>query len=105
MISQKLLSEVLGIKESFSYEMSVKGNIILQLFSGDELINIHELAHKVKEWILKHDIQIKLTMLSDGKTFVDLGISGHGWDEYSFETNEHWEFKAGQWLLDNKDTK
>ena len=49
MISKKLLSKVFNEKV-LSYNVINKTEIIVQFVEHDEVINIHELAHKCKEW-------------------------------------------------------
>ena len=66
MISKELLSEVLGYEADPSLAIEVKGEGI---FSPG--INIHEIAHKCKEWALKNGYWIDSNL-----GFVSIGKNG-----------------------------
>ena len=105
--SKELLSEVLDIKVVEVYKIgsnpNFKDNTLLYRVEGcGDLftINIHELAHKCKEWA-----NIKKGMyLSSGYDEVD-----KKWEAmmmqitFVADTEPEAIFKACQWILDNKE--
>ena len=113
MISKELLSSVLGLTVVKGLELEgivlwYKGivNINNQPPYAKELnINIYELAHKCKEWALKH--HYKVISKPDNvpglwEAYVNLSLtSKHG--EVA-DTEPEAIFKACQWILD-KDRK
>ena len=110
MISKELLSEVLGFgvyqsirKDEYAYN-DIKLNIINTELLYD-YVNIYELAHKCKEWVLKQGYRIIIDCSKD----IELGIRilKNGRDIYSNENKSEQQaiFKACQWILDNKEIK
>ena len=102
MISKELLSEVLGFDPVvveyegsmvICYEYSAKGKPV----NGHE-INIHELAHKCKEWALKvYNISLQSNF------YLDVSFCGFNGNSKRFEAESEPEaiFKACQLILDN----
>lgn len=108
MISKELLSEVLGYKISKAYIEDTQSVKYLNVFlDGDDTgiydsINIHELAHKCKEWAYKQGFLLN----SDS-----LGYCLHGcYEEDIIKVDQEWKsdtepeaiFKACEWILENK---
>ena len=114
MISKELLSEVLDIKVVEVYKIgsnpNFKDNTLLYRVEGCGVlftINIHELAHKCKEWAFCLDATMILSSVSE----ANIGIASIK-DDYGnilicevCESEPEAIFKACQWLLDNKDEK
>lgn len=107
MISNELLSVVLGLHCGIK---SIKNSEVIYWFDcigeiREYSINIYELAHKCKEWALKH--HYKVISKPDNvpglwKAYVNLSLtSKHG--EVA-DTEPEAIFKACQWILD-KDSK
>ena len=104
--SKKLLSEVLknetkGLK-SFGLSECAK-YIIFQYEDFDDSINIYELAHKCKEWILinKYKIFIYSDDNSEWYCQVQLVDADEQPKEWSVaETEPEAIFKACEWILE-----
>ena len=119
MISKELLSEILNNKKKYDSNLYIEpivrikyeGSGIKYNFSDgvinksslmhDGEINIHELAHKCKDWaFVKHDYII--SSYNKGSESVatfynkDFGV-------FCSETEPEAIFKACQWILDNKE--
>jgi hypothetical protein len=125
MISKELLSEVLDIRKNCEYvheEAEVDGLnecVVIGWYGEDYFdVNIHELAHKCKEWALDNQFIITthpcLTEEKWRNTSVRLlHFYSSGMDriieqsqkDKRFEADTEVEaiFKACQWILDNKD--
>ncbi len=112
MISKALLSEVLKETIREVYKIGSNSNfkqntLLFKLYGSGELchINIYELAHKCKEWALKH--HYKVISKPDNvpglwEAYVNLSLtSKHG--EVA-DTEPEAIFKACQWIL-TKDSK
>ena len=104
-ISKELLSEVLNL--NITYIERCNNSIIykISVYDREEEINIYELAHKCKEWVLKQGYRIIIDCSKD----IELGIRilKNGRDIYSNENKSEQQaiFKACQWILDNKEIK
>ena len=124
MISSELLSEVLGYEIN---NVDIIQDTLLH-FNGTEIgteyedwetINIHELAHKCKEWARSQDINLEggveliCTLAGANKTSPSYYcyIFKEDWI-FPLEKEIHYTrgytgpeaiFKACQWVLDNKD--
>ena len=106
MISKELLSEVLGgeviqlnnISEVYGvhYEIQKMDGIKLQN------INIHELAHKCKEWANSQGYGLSVHTSEISGYIVEIN---YAFDITDFHNTSEPEaiFKACQWVLDNKD--
>jgi len=123
MLSSKLLSEVLGrkIKEGFNKNdrILIEGNNVTFAYAGEDMwsdINIHELAHKCKEWANKYnfnkvqvvDPQVKLLSYVDrfgGHCRIKLFPAQLDATAMSFHEKTEPEaiFKACEWILEQKD--
>jgi len=115
MISKELSSEVLdGLNEGWSIlDYYTDKNEVCISFVKDniefdeEIINIHELAHKVKEWAIKIEYQLISFQGFNKKWYADIEWEQHVRRKKSFSASTEPEaiFKAGQWILDNKEVK
>ena len=106
MISKELLSEVLGYKVEL-----VKSNngttLYFNKYENGDYINIHELAHKCKEWAVLKGYEIETKLYAIGtEIYSSANISyGRNMGKYidTITTTEPEAiFKACQWILDNK---
>lgn len=107
MISKELLSEVLNL--NITYIERCNNSIIykISVYDREEEINIYELAHKCKEWVLKQGYRIIINYSKDIK--VGIRILKSGKYVYSNENKSEVEaiVKACEWMLkeQNNDTK
>ena len=110
MISKELLSAVFN-KDVTKYDYETQ--ILFYRDEHDSLIwtefNIHELAHKVKEWAIENGIVLESSTYKS-KAVCHTGARTHNNEIYYPEifnapTEPEAVFKAGQWVLDNKDNK
>ena len=113
MISKELLSEVLGI-EIYSCKLVAQTTIVRYKFDAvgevrDSSINIHELAHKCKEWAFNKDMFIlSSASLPRGKFTSSYCVAekqfSYPTKKETFHANAEPEaiFKACQWILENK---
>lgn len=109
MISKELLSEVLGreITEITSRENGVCLYTTYSACLGE--YNIHELAHKVKEWAFWNDYEVITRMripdIYRDEHKIDYGYEinhiNNGVVEFSWwiDTEPEAIFKAGEWVL------
>ena len=58
MISEELLSEVLGINITHTSKCKLDNDLFFTEKDGGRYINIYELAHKIENWIESKDISI-----------------------------------------------
>lgn len=129
MISKELLSEVLGhdevcdtVVETTSYanmELGIRyTKQVNERINLVDSINIHELAHKCKEWAFEQGYMVGSgRRLPCNQSFIDINewyadcVNSH---EYVYEKAEpevyisrnsepEAVFLAAQWILDNKD--
>jgi len=109
--SKELLSEVLGIDTISDYEFD--SNLITIYYIDDEdrrdygLINIHELAHKCKEWALKKGYWLS-SWHENRKSFcyVDEFIKIPATcvtQTIDADTEPEAIFKACEWILEQRD--
>ena len=115
LLSEELLSEVLGIK-NLVYEVSIGGTEIHYgcIKTGENgFINIYELAHKCKQWALNQEYYFSVYSFNfSGNTEQEHrirllkgnNIAYYGNDSCS-ETEQEAIFKACQWILENKGNK
>ena len=118
MVSKELLSEVLKddfegfIREFREDKHSIRINPMYQ-FNDREMIeygceaniNIHELAHKCKEWVSSKEYKM------DSGTNCLIGYSASTcrsmtddeWTVFQADTEPEAIFKATQWVYDNKE--
>ena len=108
MISKELLSEVLGEKKYIVEHLGDKNNSFrIVIDNGDdfeeEVLNVYELSHYCKEWLLYKNIQFSYRTLerrleSDLNHFAELD------DRYGFHAESEIEaiFKACQWVLEKR---
>ncbi len=121
MISKELLSEVLG-SEVKSYQTkednySIKKNELGIIYASSGIIpvfgviNIHELAHKCKEWAFHRGVSIYCIQykIDKGEYCVyiydiheETEILDTGVDDMTFATEPEAIFKACEWIKDNK---
>ena len=108
MISEKLLSEVLGIDTTTIKGVELDENVVVvwqgiqntfpyKLHSGKE-INIHELAHKCKEWALQYKYELLSGYLS-GNGYVVVMEQRRSWFA---PTEPEAIFKACEYILNQK---
>lgn len=103
MISKELLSEVLGTDLTSLGKVSLED---AQLCLWDTLNdspymvwNIHELAHKCKEWAFNKMLFLSSGFDTDGAFCLDrMNVKS-----FIADTEPEAIFKACQWILDNKD--
>jgi len=114
MISKELLSEALGLNiESIKGIQKNKNSITIwkgkqntypyALHSGSD-INIHELAHKCKEWALTEDYVVvsRSRYKLEGYDCDIYTKDDHCIDDFESDTEPEAIFKACQWILENK---
>jgi len=117
MISKELLSEVLGF-ECWNIKTAKDGALYVPNNSlGFEykdhiagLVNIHELAHKCKEWARGKDYSITSGNRNDGTLRYDVlcvhkDTDIEEWDDFfsdMFDTEPEAIFKACEWILEQK---
>jgi len=108
-ISKELLSEVVGMPYPCITNMRIGNNIVE--YTTYELpthkykeINIHELAHKCKEWALNQDIVIHTFIDHNGRAFArrGSGIIPTMGGNYSGDTEPEAIFRACEWILEQK---
>lgn len=113
MISKDLLNEVLPYasitNELISYGLNKEGDLLLQYDDIDEIVNIYELAHRCKEWVISRGYDILSGGLEAGLYSCYIDYSDK---RYTLQMNPlHHEFadteseaifKACQCILDNK---
>ena len=104
-ISKELLSEVLDCNCTEIYP--IQDNELAYQAFGVSYINIYELAHKCKEWAYKRGflywyensgLFIKIMYSCKVDFVIDIG-------EYKKPFEIDIDFKACQWILDNKENK
>jgi hypothetical protein len=120
MISKELLSKVLGLTTICSNMWWYEGNTLVYHWKGNSMlwfehrsrINIHELAHKCKEWAVmlrpnKHALS-SYPRWSNHRDYPETNgnyyicqhlVTGA---QFEAETEPEAIFKACQWILDNK---
>jgi len=109
MISEELLSEVLGIEVVANSEISIKYNNIeynekRYSFNVWEDINIHELDYKCKEWANQQGFVLDIQYSKD---YCGIRAYKELYDTkplHAIHTNKYEPsdcFKACQWILDN----
>ena len=105
MISKELLSKVFNEKV-LSYNVINKTEIIVQFVEHDEVINVHELAHKCKEWANLKGYGISTHILIKQKL---CDIYPHNYStgsddtiaQFEAETEHESIFKACEWIMEN----
>jgi hypothetical protein len=109
MISKELLSEV--FKENvISIDGTIGNNLTFTSFdnmwSGEytkHVINIHELAHKCKEWALSKNVSIESGLPYKTRATSAVFDSNEGFLEgFEAETEPMAIFQACQWILEQK---
>ena len=102
MISKELLSEV--INQNVKVIVLKENTVFYQCEDGfDDLINIHELAHKCKEWALS--VYDSIDFMVYGRSQCDITIFTQPDDiKYNFNADTEPEaiFKACEWILKDK---
>jgi hypothetical protein len=106
MISKELLSEALGYKIHYIHETLDYGDLIYEYESAHGYIqtdiNIHELAHKCKEWAYENSY----TVWSGLYCFAYVQKHyNEGEELFSCKADTEPEaiFKACEWILENKE--
>lgn len=104
-ISKELLSAVLGQEVEINCK-DLDGKA-LQLYSSGKIwwmnkewvssMNIHELAHKCKEWAMKQGIVLEIML----KNYCQIKIWYTEITIVEADTEPEAIFKAAQWILDN----
>lgn len=110
-ISKELLGEVLG--ENIEDIHIVDNQLLYSIPNykteedGEEVyinlgarINIYELAHKCKEWVLQYDKELLSTQRKDRAVCDMYGIVSPNFSFYG-ENECEAIFKACQWIMDN----
>ena len=104
MISEELLSEVLGIKKEVM-SIAIRENNIIPCNQGIPIatpINIYELAHRCKEWALKSGYQLHSAMRNGAFSICILIYEEDGSKQhFKSVTEPEAIFKACEWLLEN----
>ena len=116
MISKELLSEILKCTVCYDiHDMSVSYVKLDVVDKGTLKINIHELAHKCKEWALNQKCYITVDHKFTKYAYVKWYVKYDGYCRFGYkhehEYSERFDaptepeaiFKACQWILDNKD--
>lgn len=111
LISKELLSAVLDLKNRKTESLDINilsSEVIYSSYSKDEKdyipsksINIHELAHKCKEWALK-DYEIHSAIIDNNKASCEIFSTRLQEKEFQAETEPEAIFKACQWIYDNQ---
>ncbi len=118
MISEELLSEVLGwkvinIEEHLwgNFDPCIKIEYTTKTIDGSLLLNIYELAHKCKEWARTQDYYIQTGNRLDGTTRYDvlsarIDIDFEDYDDGEifsevYDTEPSAIFKACEWIKAN----
>lgn len=92
-----------------AYKEHKDGVVIAEKFlKTSEPINIHELAHKCKEWALSKDFCLSVVRDTDKELILFIGLSldneGIGYTEmFNGEDEVEMIFQACEWILNNKD--
>ena len=107
MISKELLSEVLSNKHIINNKNDLligEKEVILfsKMGSYDININIHELAHKCKEWAYESGVTNFLSGQSDYGRRCEF-YWGFELSEFQANTEPEAIFKACEWVLENKE--
>jgi len=101
-ISKELLSEVLGFEVSSVYVAPNDTFVEAQSEYSDERVNIHELAHKCKEWALINHTFIESGLPYKTRATAAVFNSDEGFLEgFEADTEPEAIFKACKWLLAN----
>lgn len=112
-ISEELLSEVLGEKVEHIYDESDKENCIdyKLYYGGVQSINVHELAHKCKDKAYNLGYYI-FTCKQESCSYsaeTHIFVNGIGYVFKHKSTSSVGEYEAVfneyRWILDNKDKK
>lgn len=115
MISKELLSDVLGANTIEMNPIYERNNMVGYLVHGPQetpsqvhqnhrQINIHELAHKCKEWAHLKGFMVQSYPYNDIYR-ADLLKSIDVDEVFKRNTEPEAIFAACQWVLDNKETK
>ena len=113
-LSRELLSAVLAVHTPDM--IATEGNVITLVYTSEfnctYEYNIHELAHKCKEWAVYKGYYLDSGFVSNKATpmatiYNPDGKENSKEDEIYFESNTEPEaiFKACEWLLKQKDSK
>ena len=107
MISKELLSDVFTHGENSIEAIELIGNELSVLYriGGWEYHNIHELAHKCKEWALERVDMIRVYHHQDTVAVTVVKSPGNSYSSpgMSVLTETEAIFAACQWILDNKE--
>ena len=106
MISEKVLSEILN-KKVFDIIQTTRGEIEVGFSTKEKqynFINIHEVVHECKEWLVRKDLMITIYYHIDT---VAVSIMYNG-EKYSSEqmsvlTESEAIFKACEWVLEQQE--
>jgi hypothetical protein len=111
MITRELLSEVLGFEIE---NLWVDGCLIVWKEDGMSEINIHELAHKCKEWAFWDDYYVitkfRMPDIYREEKKIDCGFELYQQDNlvkqsWWIDTEPEAIFQTCQWILDNRRKK
>jgi hypothetical protein len=104
MISKKLLSEVLGLKNPHPLKIE-DGKLYLYKELGQNIttINIYDLAHMCKEWALQYNFYISSEVKKENSFSGLMGddIWEHILLPFTADTEPEAIFKACEWILEN----
>lgn len=110
LISEKLLSEVLGYPNDFDVfeydeEIGMSIHVSTWLHDFNEDINIYELADKCKQWAFQQKRTLTVYWNYQGHKDVEISSEDLNATEIwvSADTEPEAAFKACQRILDNKD--
>ena len=116
-ISKELLSAVLG-QEIYDDIVYASDDIRSNFLDGNDFvyttkstkftchrINIHELAHKCKEWAnsIGYKMESGTNCLIGYSASTCRSMTDDGWTVFQSDTEYEAVFQACQWILDNKD--
>lgn len=111
MISKELLSEVLDCKDLTINEINSKAVVVRYMtkegIEDGKWVNIHELAHKCKEWAFKNSYTLIIENYFSRGCDCTLSTVPNGNLGYQFDADTEPKaiFKVCQWILDNKDSQ
>lgn len=104
-ISIELVSKVLGLKSIYriiNYADNNGINVQAREFGSWEKYNIHELAHKCKEWAFDNGIMFDVRWHTNRKPFkISIMVYGNHSRFFVEDTEPEAVIKMCQWILDD----
>lgn len=104
-ISKELLSEVLNDPKELRYE---NGFILYENEGEPERnwkyeSNIHELAHKCKEWAKKQGYSLPSCIdIKESRGYCSVNTNANNFENFEADTEPKAIFAAAQWILEQK---